>query len=250
MIQDVDESLRKVVLRDALREGEVELSFDAPTKEWSARRNTPTVNLYLYDVREDLDRRAVGYERIREGRRVVGQRPPPRRFALSYLVTAWTKRPEDEHRLLSAVLSCFLRFDALPEEVLEGSLADQPVPVVVTVALPPPDDRSISDLWTALGGDLKPSLDLVVTAPVDTGRAIEPAPPVLEEPRFAPPAAEAAEPPAPRRARRRGREAEPAVERPAAAPAPPAAEEAVAAGAEKQPGRVLRIRTVPPGPKR
>ena len=39
---------------------------------------------------------------------------PPRHFKLSYLVTAWTQRPEDEHRLLSALLACFLRHDAMP----------------------------------------------------------------------------------------------------------------------------------------
>ena len=246
MIEDVDESLRKVVLRDALRGGDVELSFDAPTREWAARRNTPTVDLYLYDIREDLDRRAVGYERTRgDDGRVVGRRPPPRRFALAYLVTAWTKRPEDEHRLLSAVLSCFLRFDALPEDVLEGSLAGQPFPVLVTVALPPAEDRSLSDLWTALGGELKPSLDLVVTAPVDTGRAVEAGPPVLEEPRLALAAAGAAEEPAAGRGgRRRTRRA---AEEPAAPPAPEPVEETIAGGAESQPGRVLRVRTVRPG---
>ena len=35
---------------------------------------------------------------------IVGRHLPPRHFKLSYLVTAWTQRPEDEHRLLSALL--------------------------------------------------------------------------------------------------------------------------------------------------
>jgi hypothetical protein len=34
---------------------------------------------------------------------IVRRRQPPRWFRLSYLVTAWTKQPQDEHRLLSAV---------------------------------------------------------------------------------------------------------------------------------------------------
>jgi hypothetical protein len=242
MIQDVDETLRMVVLRDALNGSDVELSFEAPTKDWTARRNKPTLNLYLYDIREDLDRRAVGYERtLGDDGRVVGRGPPPRRISLSYLVTAWTKRPEDEHRLLSAVLSTFLRFDALPEDVLEGSLADQPVPVLVTVALPPAEDRSISELWTALGGELKPSLDLVVTAPIDSGRAVEAGPAVLEEPRFViAAAAVAAEEKAPTRGRRARRGRDEAV---AEAPPPPT-EDVVTGGREKEPGRTLRVRTV------
>ena len=47
--------------------------------------------------------------------RVIARHLPPRHFKLSYLVTAWTQRPEDEHRLLSSLLGCFLRYDALPD---------------------------------------------------------------------------------------------------------------------------------------
>jgi hypothetical protein len=242
MIHEVDESLRKVILREALNGSGAELAFDAPTKEWAAKRNKPTVDLYLYDIREDLGRRDVGYERVRDRDGLVtGRQPPPRRFALSYIVTAWTQRPEDEHRLLSAILACFLRFEALPEDVLEGSLTDQPLPVLVKVALPPAEDRSISDLWTALGGELKPSLDLVVTAPFDLGRAVVAGPPVLEEPRFAI-AAVGGERGTPRRRRRAA--AAPPDEEPPEAPAE--VEDTIVAGSEKQPGRTLRIRPVRP----
>ena len=49
----------------------------------------------------------------------------------------------------------------------------------VTVALPPPEDRSFADVWSALGGELKPSLDIVVSAPTDTGQQYRAAPPVV-----------------------------------------------------------------------
>ena len=42
----------------------------------------------------------------------------------------------------------------------------------MTVALPPPEDRAFADVWSALGGELKPSLDLVVSVPVDSGREV------------------------------------------------------------------------------
>ena len=45
---------------------------------------------------------------------VTGHARRPRRFKLSYLVTAWTQRPEDEHRLLAACLAALIRHDALP----------------------------------------------------------------------------------------------------------------------------------------
>ena len=68
MIHDVDELLEKLVRRDALNGSAVELVFDAPTKDWVARRNGPAVDLYLYDIREDLQRRVPAWEDVRERR--------------------------------------------------------------------------------------------------------------------------------------------------------------------------------------
>src|SRR3954447_10227681 len=178
MISVVDDALREIVRTEVLDGSDVEVVFDAPTKDWSSRRNAPTVNLYLYDIREDLRRRERGLVNQYDGRTVVGRRQPPRHFKVTYLITAWTQRPEDEHRLLSALLYCFLRNESLPQELLRGPLAETGLPVEVSVALPPPEDRSFADVWSALGGELKPSLDLVVTAPVDSGRLFPGGPPV------------------------------------------------------------------------
>lgn len=181
MIHEIDEALRRLVKEEALPSSSVEVVFDAPTKEWAARRNAPTVNVYLYDIREDLRRRSRGLineydEQGKVARRVM----PPRYIKLSYLVTAWTQRPEDEHRLLSALLLGFIRFDALPTALLTGSVARLGMPVPMTVALPPPEDRAFADVWTALGGELKPSLDIVISTPVDSGRYVT-AGPAAEE---------------------------------------------------------------------
>jgi Pvc16 N-terminal domain len=182
MIHDVDESLRALVKRDALNGSNVEIAFDAPTKDWAARRNTPTLDLYLYDIREDVARRDVTIDPVRDPRThvVTARQPRPRRFKLSYLATAWTQRPEDEHRLLSALLSCFVRHEFLPPEVLAGELTRLTLPCHLTIALPPPQDRSLSDVWSALGGELKPSLDIVVVVPMEIHRSTEVAPPVLD----------------------------------------------------------------------
>lgn len=185
VIEDVDESLRALAHREALGGSEVEIAFEAPTREWSARRNTPTLDLYLYDIREDLSRRDVAWEAVRDARgRVTERRPPARYYKLSYLVTAWTQRPQDEHRILSAVLACFVRHETLPADVLAGRLAESRLPTYATIALPPPADRSLSDVWSALGGELKPSLDLVIVAPLEVRRQELAGPLVLEEPRL------------------------------------------------------------------
>ncbi|MFJ3924623.1 DUF4255 domain-containing protein [Streptomyces sp. NPDC090022] len=167
MIHEVDDALRELVRAEALGEGvDVDVVFDAPTRDWAARRNTPTVNLYLYDIREDLGRRSRGRRNLydEEGR-VTARTLPPRYFKLSYLVSAWTQRPEDEHRLLAALLTCFLRHEALPG-ARGGELGSTGLPVPVTIGLPPPEDKAFTDVWSALGGELKPSLDVVVSAPV------------------------------------------------------------------------------------
>jgi hypothetical protein len=178
VIPEVDHALRTLIEREAVDPNEVEVEFDAPTKDWASRRNAPTIDVYLYDIREDLRRRERGLLNEYDGNRVTARHLPPRYFKLSYLVAAWTQRPEDEHRLLASLMACFLRYDALPADVLTGSLADLKMPVPVTVALPPPEDRSFADVWTALGGELKPSLDVVVTAPTETGRSFPAGPPV------------------------------------------------------------------------
>jgi hypothetical protein len=65
-----------------------------------------------------------------------------------------------------------------PEE-LEGALVEPNLPVYIDVAQPPSQDRSLADVWSALGGELKPSLDVVVTAPMIVGRTAPYGPPVL-----------------------------------------------------------------------
>jgi hypothetical protein len=178
VIAQVDTALREIVTAEALEGADLEVVFDAPTKDWAARRNAPTINLYLYDIREDVRRRPAGYleERNDDGH-VTVRRPAPRFYKLSYLVTAWTQRSEDEHQLLDNLLRAFLKYDALPDHLVVGQLAEPREGVKMTIGLPPPEDRAFADVWSALGGELKPSLDLVVTAPMWTGREYPAGPP-------------------------------------------------------------------------
>ncbi|MEV6955724.1 DUF4255 domain-containing protein [Streptomyces sp. NPDC051183] len=182
MIHEVDDALRELVRAEALGGGAgVEVVFEAPTRDWAARRNTPTVNLYLYDIREDLGRRSRGRRNVYDEQgRVTARTLPPRYFKLSYLISAWTQRPEDEHRLLSSLLACFLRHEALPAGRLGPELGVTGLPVPLSIALPPPEDKAFTDVWSALGGELKPSLDVVVSAPVATAPQYEAGPPVEE----------------------------------------------------------------------
>jgi Pvc16 N-terminal domain len=183
MLHELDSALRALVERDIAGNGEVAVDFDAPTKEWAAHRNQPTIDIYLYDIRQDLSRSAFGEVDVRgPNGNITERRPQPKFFRLAYLVTAWTQRAEDEHRLLSALLVTFLRHETVPMELLDGSLADLGISIPLAVALPPPQDRALSDVWSALGGELKPSLDVSVIAPLLPERFGFVGPPVLIEP--------------------------------------------------------------------
>lgn len=174
MINEVDETLRAIVKAEILSGADVDVVFDAPTRDWASRRNKPTLDLYLYDIREDLRRRETGFIEERNERGVVVERRQlPRFFKLAYLITAWTQRPEDEHRLLSAALALFMRYDLLPSEYMTPILTERGVPLLVQIAYPPPEDRQVSDVWSSLGGDLKPSIDLVVTLPIQPDSFME-----------------------------------------------------------------------------
>jgi hypothetical protein len=233
MIHDVDQLLERILKKDAINGTGVDLLFDAPTKDWVARRSGPCVDLYLYDIREDLQRRVPTWEDVRKADgRVEARIQPARRFRLAYLVTAWTQRPEDEHRLLSSLLVAFLLNPMLNPGDLGGSLDEAGLPVYIDVGQPSAQDRSLADIWTAMGGELKPSLDVVVTAPVSLNRATPFGPPVLAGPTIGLTAGGATEQSG---GGRRGRSAVPGFE------ADPLPQETVPAGAAKD-AKGLRLR--------
>jgi hypothetical protein len=234
VIHDVDQLLERLVRRDALNGSGVDLAFDAPTKDWVARRSGPTVDLYLYDIREDLARRVPAWEDVRGSNgEVADRRQPPRRFRLAYLVTAWTQRPEDEHRLLSSLLGCFLRNPMLKPGELGGTLDEADLPVYIEVGQPASQERSLADIWSALGGELKPSLDLVVTAPMVVSTSAPYGPPVMSGPTIG--LAAQGGPGETRTGRPGGRSDLPPLE--------PLPEETVPRGAETgKPGVMLRVR--------
>ncbi|WP_326671674.1 DUF4255 domain-containing protein [Streptomyces sp. NBC_01257] len=181
MIHEVDEGLRLLLVDAGLQDSGVDLVFDAPTRDWSARRNAPTVSIFLYGIREDATRRRTGTsEEYDEEGVVTGRRTPSRWFELTYLLTAWTNRPQDEHRLLSEVLRCLIHTDVLPSRMLTGSLAELGTTVEMEAASAGSGDRpSTVDVWSALGGELKAAIDLRVWAPL--AGVTEPAgPPVTE----------------------------------------------------------------------
>lgn len=169
MIDDLDEALRQLLIRELpIRNGDVDVAFEQPKRDWSARLSRPTLNLFLYDLRENTKLRSSQplWETVREPGGATVQRRRPVRVDLRYLVTAWTSEAEDEHRLLTRVLLALFRFPHLPEEILPESLRGQPVPIPLQVAqaenLP-----NTSDVWSALENTLRAAVVLQVTLALD-----------------------------------------------------------------------------------
>src|SRR5215211_6196033 len=168
MLDALDETI-KAVLRElgGLDADEVDVAFDAPDREWAARVGKPTVNCYLYDIRENLDlRRTEWYVQRQTNGRTGTKRRSPRYFDLSYVFTAWTADVEDEHRLLWRVLSTMVRCPELPHHLLQGPLANLECPVITEVAQPDGLLRDPADVWSALDNRIRPSINVVCTLPL------------------------------------------------------------------------------------
>jgi hypothetical protein len=179
MLHLLDESLESFLrAKVPLSQREVDVVFEAPDGDWAAGISRPTVNLYLWDVRPNLSEREWGEELLErdDGKRY--RRDPLPRVDCRYLVTAWTTDVRDEHSLLGNVLGTLLLHPLIEMEYLQGLFASvRPLP---RVQLRTGDGTENSDFWSALGGQLKPGLDLVVTATVDAALMTPAGPPVEE----------------------------------------------------------------------
>ena len=169
MLADLDETLRTMLKGELERHGfeGIEIAFEAPTREWSGQLSAPAVNLFLYDMRESEEDRPSGWTKQRIGDEFV-EGPPPLVMEISYAITAWAQAVEDEHRLLSQVLSVLYAYPHLPEDALNGRLRNgsQALTIKAKVGQAKGDK---ADFWTAVGGQYKASLDYVVRLSVESG---------------------------------------------------------------------------------
>jgi hypothetical protein len=188
MIDDLDRTVEELLRRElapALVE-QVGISFAAPDSEFPPSSVTlPAVDLFLYDIRENLELRSTGWIVERQDDRTAIKMRAPVRVDCSYLITAWssessTTRALDEHRLLSEVMKVLLRHPTIPEVLLQGSLKGQEPPLPSST-LQPGRLQSVGEFWQAVGGKPKAALNYTVTIGVAPGRPIETEVPVIEK---------------------------------------------------------------------
>lgn len=184
MIRDLSETLGQVLAKFPSLPAELaaaQIVFDRPSDTFSP--GSTTVDLFLYDVRENLELRSNEPVVQRQNGSFVTSRPPLR-VACSYLVTAWPVGGVDvalqEHRLLSQVLQVFSSVPTIPPQYLVGLLKgqDPPMPMVTAQA---DGLRSPGDFWTALGSKIRASVSITVTFAMSSLQPPVKAPMVITE---------------------------------------------------------------------
>ena len=171
MFDEIDEVLRQLMIRELpIKNNEVDIAFNQPKKEWSARISRPTLNFYLYDVRENNKLRQqspyIMTEPNGQKKNSVLQRRGPIRLDLHYMVTAWATEPDDEHRLLARTIMVLYRAPEIPQDLLSDALKELDVPISIKAAQYENLEKP-SDLWSVMDNQMKPSIPCVVTMAVN-----------------------------------------------------------------------------------
>lgn len=155
-----------------------EVAFDRPSDSYNPDKTT--INLFLYDIRENTELRS-NEPVIERQNGLATMRRPPMRLNCSYLVTAWIQSGAtgeqailQQHELLGEVLRVFSRWSSLPlptpdekgKNFLQGELKNSLYPISLVTAQ---TDlmRNPAEFWSALGGKLRPSFTLTATLAMD-----------------------------------------------------------------------------------
>src|SRR2546426_4907251 len=168
MIRDLSLTLQAILEDPALNTSFPELTaaqivFDRPVETFNPTQTT--IDLFLYDIRENMELRSNEPTMRRLNGQVELQRPPLR-VACSYLITAWpiggTDLALQEHRLLSQVLQVLSPYRKIPAPFLRGQLVGQEPPLPLLIAQTD-GLKEPAEFWTAIGNKLRPSLTVTVT---------------------------------------------------------------------------------------
>jgi len=179
VLYDLNKSLEKILIqRGNITPNQIDISFEQPNGQWSARLSRPTLNCWCFDLHENIKLRTVTPTTSRNGNQ--GQRAyPARRIDLTYLITAWASKIEDEHQLLWRALAALKRVPVLEAKECEGLLRYQTHDVPLLVADTSSTSINLVDLWGVLDNQMRLGFTLTATVELDVELSIE-APLVLE----------------------------------------------------------------------
>jgi hypothetical protein len=174
MFQDLDSTIAKILNDPAspTKVANADVSFLTPDKNFAPAQ--ATVDLFLYDVKENrelrdptpiLEKKGTGYVR----------KPPPLRVDCSYIVTTWSSKNgaakvAEEHGLLGEALIWLTRFGTIPEKYWQGSMAiprQLYAPPTMVAQVDP--NKNAGEFWDALAIPPRPAFYLTVTIAMDLG---------------------------------------------------------------------------------
>ncbi len=178
MIQKVD-TLLKDYLENELNDSSnivndtlLDFSFKVPNRDWinsdgfSSSQNW--INIYLFEIRENLELRREGWQRSRNGD-IVKSKKNPYFVDLYYLITFYNKSRNStiEHQYLESSLLALFDFSNLaPNHIGDKELLEQ-----ITIELfPKPyvDEQLGFQLWNSLDQDARPYISLKITVPLES----------------------------------------------------------------------------------
>ena len=175
MIDDLDRSIERLLQMELGAPLPFDLSFAIPDKAFAPTSTTRnTLNCYAYDIRENRELRTVAPYVLRMPGGQVRRKYPSARVQVSYSITAWSPvavtpglAPAfDEHQLLATVIRVLLRYPEIPPPALVGTLVgQQPLPPALVIQ--PDSSKLVDDFWSAIGGQLRPSIDYRVSLSLD-----------------------------------------------------------------------------------
>lgn len=178
MIADLDFVIRQLMIDELpIQNGEIGVEFDQPRREWSARLARPTLNFFLYDLRENPQLRQHQWEAVEAGKAGANrtrQKRTPFRFDCYYMMTAWVpNQPIDEHRLLTRAMLVLARHPVLPESRFREAMLASPLFEVSTRLAHHDILANPSEVWGALDNEMRPSISYVATISLDPWQAVE-----------------------------------------------------------------------------
>ena len=171
MIADLDESIKELLTAEIpIKNGDIDIKFDHPKREWSSKINRPTINFFLYDVRENVILRKHQWEQQGQNGdfNLAHLKRTPFRVDCHYMITTWVpgEHAGDEHRLLSLTLLALFRNPTIEEQYLVGQMRNQSFEIPAKVAA---HDKltNPAEVWSALDNEMRPSISYIVTIPLD-----------------------------------------------------------------------------------
>lgn len=154
---------------------DVDVSFEPPDRDWSAKLTRATVNTFLWDIRRSASHSRAGLQR----HDVNGQQtyqPALPVVELRYVVTAWTSEHADERSLLSGLTHSLLHYGRIPSEFLPESIRHLGEP---TLQMARAGEDHV-DVFRALEGQLKPGLNVVMITQFEVDSAFPAATPASD----------------------------------------------------------------------